>query len=65
MAAAVGRFDRRLDPDARRQSHTGFDLREQHVDERDVSGRSGFRDHDQVEPIACRLDDLDEIAVSK
>ena len=41
----------------------GFDLRQQHVDERHVVGAVRFRQHDEIQPIAGAFDHLDEIAV--
>ncbi len=57
------RFDEHLDTDALRSPFCRLDLGEQHVDRVDVGGVSRLRDHDQVEPLARLLDDVDHVAV--
>jgi len=60
---AERRFDDQLEPDPLFAADGGLALRHQHVDGVDVGGRADLRDHDQVQPLAALLDDLDQVTV--
>ena len=56
-------FDDHLEADALLAADRGLALRHQHVDGIDVGRGADLRDHDQVEPLARLLHDVDHVAI--
>ena len=67
LQARLGALDQHLEPDAPDlEAHVLLDLRQQPVDEAArPRGRSTFGDHHDVDVLAGRLDDLDDVAVEE
>ena len=60
-----GGFDLGFDADGPREAMRGLDLREQGIDELHVARGIGLRQHNEIDVVAGRFHDFDQIAIGE